>query len=166
MTAAGARVRASTHWPAVLAVVGAGLAIALNVGKVPVALPALRSELGLSLVQAGWVSSMLTTVAVFCAALVGMWVGRIGALRMVLAGLLLCAAASLLPAVVTPGWALLIGARFVEGVGFMVVAVTCPALITATSASRRAIIMRRARSYCSVTMRLTSASILSAVASL
>jgi MFS transporter, CP family, cyanate transporter len=122
-----------THWAAVAAVVAAGLAIALNVGKVPVALPALRSELGLTLVQAGWASSMLTTVAVFTAALVGMWVGRIGALRMVLAGLLLCAASSLAPVLGAGGWALLIGARFLEGVGFMVVAVTCPALITAAS---------------------------------
>jgi MFS transporter, CP family, cyanate transporter len=122
-----------THWPGVLAVVAAGLAIALNVGKVPVALPALRSELGLSLVQAGWVSSMLTTVAVFSAAIVGMWVGRIGALRMVLGGLLVCAAASLLPVLAPAGWAVLIGSRFLEGFGFMIVAVTCPALITAAS---------------------------------
>lgn len=125
--------RTSTHWPGVLAVVAAGLAIALNVGKVPVALPTLRSELGLSLVQAGWVSSMLTTVAVFSAAIVGMWVGRIGALRMVLAGLLVCAASSLLPVLAPAGWAVLIICRFFEGFGFMVVAVACPALITAAS---------------------------------
>lgn len=130
---AGGRARSLTHWPALLAVVAAGLAIALNVGKVPVALPVLRSELGLSLVQAGWVSSMLTTVAVFGAALIGMWVGRLGALRMVLGGLLVCAGASLLPALVDPGWALLIGSRFTEGLGFVVVAVACPALITAAS---------------------------------
>ena len=76
-----------THWAAVAAVLGAGLAVALNVGKVPVALPLLRAELGLTLVQAGWVSSMLTTLSLVFAAFVGMWVGRLGALRMVLAGL-------------------------------------------------------------------------------
>ena len=112
----------------------AGLAIALNVGKVPVALPALRAELGLTLVQAGWVSSTLTTVAVGSAAFVGMWVGRVGALRMVLAGLALCAAASLAP-LAAPAWGSLIGARLFEGLGFMLVAVSCPALITAASAS-------------------------------
>ena len=69
------RVTERTHWAAVAAVLAAGLAIALNVGKVPVALPALRAELGLTLVQAGWVSSMLTTVAVFGAAF-GRHVGR------------------------------------------------------------------------------------------
>lgn len=111
----------------------AGLAIALNVGKVPVALPALRGELGLSLVQAGWVSSMLTSVAVFAAAFVGMWVGRVGALRMVLGGLIVCAIASLLAAAITDGFGLLLISRLFEGLGFMVVAVSCPALVTAAS---------------------------------
>lgn len=115
------------------AVLAAGLAAALNVGKVPVALPLLRAELGLTLVQAGWVSSMLTTLALLGAALVGMWVGRVGALRMVLAGLLLCTAASAL-APLWPGWAPLMASRLVEGLGFMWVAVACPALITAASA--------------------------------
>lgn len=114
------------------AVIAAGLAIALNVGKVPVALPQLRSELGLGLVQAGWLSSMLTTLAFLFAALVGMVVGRAGALRMVLAGLAVCALASA-AAPLAPGWPLLIGARFFEGLGFMVVAVACPALISAAS---------------------------------
>ncbi len=123
---------APTHWGAVAAATAAGFAIALNVGKVPVALPLLRSELGLSLVQAGWVSSMLTTVAVFFAAAVGMWVGRLGALRMVLVGLLVCGAASLLAAA-SQGFLMLILTRLLEGVGFMVVAVSCPALITAAA---------------------------------
>jgi MFS family permease len=117
----------------VLAVLAAGLAIALNVGKVPVAMPSLRAELGLTLVQAGWVSSMLTAVAVVAAALVGMWVGRLGALRMVLGGLALGAAASL-AALLQPGWTTLITTRLVEGLGFMVVAVACPALISAATA--------------------------------
>ena len=122
-----------THWAAVAAVLGAGLAIALNVGKVPVALPMLRAELGLTLVQAGWVSSMLTTLSLVFAAFVGMWVGRLGALRMVLAGLAVCALASL-AAALHPGWPVLITTRLFEGLGFMVVAVSCPALITAASA--------------------------------
>lgn len=124
---------ARTHWAAIGAVLGAGLAIALNVGKVPVALPLLRAELGLSLVQAGWVSSMLTTLALLGAAFVGMWVGRLGALRMVLSGLAVCALASL-AATLHPGWPVLVGTRLVEGLGFMVAAVACPALMTAASA--------------------------------
>lgn len=124
---------ARTHWAAVAAVMAGGLAIALNVGKVPVSLPTLRSELDLSLVQAGWVSSMLVFLAFLGATFTGMWVGRLGALRMVLGGLAVCAGASLI-APLLPGWGPLIGSRFLEGLGFMVVAVASPALITAATA--------------------------------
>lgn len=110
-----------------------GLAIALNVGKVPVSLPSLRQELGLSLVQAGWVASMLVVLAFLGATFAGMWVGRLGALRMVLGGLLVCAGASTI-APLAPGWWPLIGSRLLEGLGFMVVAVASPALITAATA--------------------------------
>ncbi|WP_233259197.1 MFS transporter [Rubrivivax albus] len=121
-----------THWPAVTAVMAGGLAIALNVGKVPVALPTLRSELDLSLVQAGWVASMLVFLAFLGATFTGMWVGRLGALRMVLGGLVICAGASLI-APLAPGWWPLIGSRLLEGLGFMVVAVASPALVTAAT---------------------------------
>jgi MFS transporter, CP family, cyanate transporter len=123
-----------TAWVALLAVLGGGMAAGMNVGKVPVALPQLRAELGLTLVQAGWVSSMLTTVAVFSAAFVGMWVGRIGALRMVCGGLGLGALASAATTLLPSAQALLLW-RFVEGAGFMAVAVASPALVTAASAS-------------------------------
>jgi MFS transporter, CP family, cyanate transporter len=131
--AAAAADRPATHWPAIAAVLGAGLAVALNIGKVSVALPTLRDEVGLSLVQAGWVSSMLTTVAVCCAALIGMWVGRLGAWRMVTAGLLLCSLASAGAVLGQASWPALMVSRFFEGLGFMLVAVACPALITEAS---------------------------------
>ncbi len=124
-----------TRWPAVLAAVAGGVAVGMNVGKVPLALPSLRTELGLSLVQAGWVSSMLTTLAVVAALGFGLAAGRIGALRMVLAGLGLSAAASLLALWVQPdGLGLLLATRFVEGAGFLAVAVAGPALVSAAAA--------------------------------
>lgn len=133
---------AATRWWAVAAACGGGAAIALNVGKVPVALPTLRPELGLSLVQAGWVSSALTTMALLLAAAVGVWVGRIGAWRMVMGGLLCCAVGSLLPLLAPllppgirpePGFGLLLAGRLVEGLGFMCTAVATPALVTAAT---------------------------------
>lgn len=122
-----------THWPAVLAAVAGGVAIGLNVGKVPLALPVMRAEFGLSLVQAGAVSSMLSTLAVTTAIAWGLLAGRIGALRLVLIGLLLGAGASLL-AMGAPGYGLLIATRVVEGAGFLAVAVAAPALVSAASA--------------------------------
>ena len=124
-----------THWPAVLAAAVAGVAVGMNVGKVPLALPLLRSELGLNLVQAGWVSAMLTTLAVVAALGFGLAAGRIGALRMVLGGLGLSAAASLLALAVPVdgGFPLLLATRFAEGAGFLAVAVAGPALISAAA---------------------------------
>ncbi|GCL61891.1 hypothetical protein AQPW35_09720 [Rubrivivax pictus] len=118
-----------------LAAVAGGVAVGMNVGKVPLALPTLRTELGLSLVQAGWVSAMLTTLAVVAALGFGLAAGRIGALRMVLGGLVLSAAASLLALPVGPGGLnLLLLTRFVEGAGFLAVAVAAPALVSAAAA--------------------------------
>ncbi len=105
----------------------------MNIGKVPVALPVLRQELGLSLVQAGWVSSMLTTVAAGLATIMGMWVGRLGALRLVIAGLVLTALASVTSALAAGGFTGLLVGRFVEGLGFMMVVVSAPALVAAAA---------------------------------
>ncbi len=124
-----------THWPAVLAAALCGVAISMNVGKVPVALPMLRDEFGLSLLQAGWVASMLTTLAVASALGIGLMLGRVGALRMVLAGLALSAAGSLV-ALGADGFAALIASRLVEGAGFLFVAVAGPALVSAAAAAQ------------------------------
>lgn len=127
----------ATCWPAVLAAVLGGVAIGMNVGKVPLALPAMRLELGLTLMQSGWVSSMLTTLAVIAALGFGLAAGRIGALRMVLGGLTLGAAASMLALTVdgsaSHGFALLILTRFLEGAGFLAVAVAAPSLVSAAA---------------------------------
>ncbi len=128
---------ARTHWPAVAAAVLGGMAVGMNVGKVPLALPGLRAELGLSLVQAGWVSAMLTTLAVVAALGFGLAAGRIGALTMVLGGLGLSAAASLAALTVQGGadFGWLIATRFVEGAGFLAVAVAAPTLVSAATAA-------------------------------
>ncbi|MFM2406991.1 MAG: hypothetical protein RL223_4871 [Pseudomonadota bacterium] len=123
----------STHWPAVLAALACGIAISVLVGKVPLALGALRAELGLSLVQFGWVSSVLTTLAVLFALPVGLLAGRIGALRMVLAGLVLGAVGAL-AALPVHGIGGLLASRLVEGAAFLMVAVATPSLITAATA--------------------------------
>lgn len=123
----------ATHWPAVWAAVACGVAVAVNVGKVPPSLPLLRDELGLSLVQAGWVSSMLTTLAVIGAVAMGVFAARLGALRTVMAGLLLSATASLLAfgsARTGHGYVALIGTRLLEGAGMMAVVVAAPGLVS------------------------------------
>lgn len=57
-------IRTETDWVAVLAAALCGVAVAMNVGKVPIAMSQLRAEFGLSLVTAGWVSSTINTLAI------------------------------------------------------------------------------------------------------
>jgi cyanate permease len=77
----------------------------------------------------------LNTVAVTLATVIGLQVGRFGALRLVLGGLLLGAAASLATlAQADAAW--LLACRVVEGAGFVAVAVGGPALISAAAAER------------------------------
>lgn len=122
-----------THWPAVLAAVAGGVAVGMNVGKVPMALAALRAEFGLSLVQAGTVSSTLSTLAVLFATGVGLLTGRVGALRMALGGLLVSVLASL-AGLLVQGYAPLIASRVLEGAGFLAMAVAGPGLVSAAAA--------------------------------
>lgn len=122
-----------THWPAVLAAVAGGVAVGMNVGKVPMALAALRAEFGLSLVQAGTVSSTLSTLAVLFAVGVGMLTGRIGALRMALGGLVVSVLASL-AGLLADGYGSLITTRVLEGAGFLAMAVAGPGLVSAAAA--------------------------------
>jgi len=122
-----------THWPAVVAAALCGVACAMNIGKVPPALPLLREQFGLTLVQAGWVSAMINTLAVAASLAVGLLAVRLGALVLVLGGLLLGAAASL-AGMAAQGFGGLVASRFFEGAGFMAVAVATPGLISAAAA--------------------------------
>jgi cyanate permease len=122
----------ATHWPAVLAAVLCGLAVAMNVGKVPIALPELRAEFNLSLVAAGWVSSMISALAVSCALLFGLLGDRLGPLRMCFLGLFASLAGSAI-ALFAGSAAILLLSRFLEGAGMVAVAVSAPALLSAAS---------------------------------
>jgi len=132
MSSATGSPASATHWPAVLAACGCGVACAMNIGKVPPALPLLREQLGLTLVQAGWVSATLNTLAVFASLAIGLLTVRLGSLAMVFGGLLLGAAASL-AGIGADGFHALIASRFVEGAGFMAVAIATPALVSAAA---------------------------------
>ena len=123
----------STSWLGVAAALLAGVVAAAYVGKLPPALPALKTEFGLSLVEAGWVVSTFNTVALAAAVGFGLMADRIGAFRFALAGLALLVAGGLSGAV-APSGAWLIVSRVVEGAGLLAVAVSGTALIFAATA--------------------------------
>lgn len=123
---------AATRWDVIAVVVLAGVVIALNFGKVPPAIPALRDSFGLGLVAAGWTASMISAVSALFGFGVGIAVDRIGARRAILAALFLAGVASLAGAA-APDVATLLGARAVEGLGFIVAAIAGPRLIAAAA---------------------------------
>jgi CP family cyanate transporter-like MFS transporter len=127
-----ARNDSRTDWRAVLAAVLCGVAVAMNVGKVPIVMPDLRAEFGLSLVAAGWVSSMINTMAVTTALLFGLLGDRVGALRMCFIGLCISALGGI-GAIFAGSSAALLLSRFAEGAGMVSVAVSAPALLSAAS---------------------------------
>lgn len=109
-------------------VVVAGVTAAIHVGKLPPALPVLQAELGLTLVQGGFLLSLVQLAAMTCGLAVGLAADSLGLRRVMVCGLLLLGCASLLGAS-TPDPAALLVLRAVEGLGFLL-AVTCgPSLI-------------------------------------
>lgn len=122
-----------TNWRAVLAAVLCGVAVAMNVGKVPIAMSGLRTEFGLSLVAAGWVSSMINTLGVTTALLFGLLGDRVGALRMCLIGLFFSALGGV-AALFAGSETVMLVSRFAEGAGVVAVAVSAPALLSAACA--------------------------------
>ena len=130
---------ARTRWPAVLAAILAGVVGGFAFGKMSPALPALQREFGLSLIQAGWLVATFNALAAVSAIFFGVFADRVGAFRLCLAGVLSVAAGSALGAL-SPSGSVLVASRFVEGLGFLAIVVSAPALIgAAASPDRRGI---------------------------
>ena len=122
-----------THWKAALAGVSFGVIAAIYIGKLPPAIPTLRAEFDLSLGESGWLVSMFNTLGLVASIFMGVFTARVGAWRLCMAALTLMAAGGLAGALAHSA-TLLLAARFVEGVGFLAVVVSAPALITMATA--------------------------------
>lgn len=111
-----------------LVVVAAGVAAALHVGKLSPALPVLATSLGVTLVQAGFLLSLVQLAGMTLGLAVGLSADGLGLKRSMMTGLLLLSGASLLG-----GWArdaqMLLVLRAVEGLGFLLVSMPAPSLI-------------------------------------
>lgn len=105
---------------------------AVHMGKAPPALPALRAEIGLSLVGAGWVVSLFNVTGGVLGLVAGTFGDRFGSRRVVVYGLVALACGSLAGAFAHSPW-LLLGGRLLEGLGFIAVAVATPSMIVAAT---------------------------------
>jgi MFS family permease len=121
-----------TRWPAIWAVYAGGLVCGAYIGKVPPALPLQREELGLSLVESGFIATTFNVIGMLVGMFVGVLSDRFGHKRLGLAGLAVMCLAGLLGAA---AWDFpsLLASRFLEGVGFILFTVAGSALMAAAA---------------------------------
>ena len=108
-----------------------GVACGAFMGKVPPALPQMRAELGLTLVESGLIATTINAMGAVVGMLMGLLCDRFGHKRLGLLGLATMALGGLLGAV-AQGYPALLLSRFLEGAGFITFAVTGAALINAS----------------------------------
>ena len=100
----------------------------MHIWKLPNALAAIQSDLGFTLVEAGVLMGVIQVASMVGGLLVA-WSGELfGLRRLLVAGLVLLCAGSLLGAA-APGAGMLMASRAVEGVGFLLCTVLAPPLI-------------------------------------
>ncbi len=131
-TKSGARDSApspTTQWLAIANVVLAGIAVALHVGKATIALPELQREFGRSLESLSWIISAFPFIGVFGGIAAGQLVRRWGDRRLLSLGLVIVSLASFAGAT-QHDFTGLIATRVIEGIGFVIVVVAAPTVLT------------------------------------
>jgi predicted MFS family arabinose efflux permease len=109
-------------------VIAAGVVAALHVGKLPPALPVLGQVLGVSLLQGGFLLSLVQLAGMVLGLVTGLAVQRVGLRRSMVWGLLVLALASAVGGA-APGIHWLLASRVFEGLGFLWVVLPAPALV-------------------------------------
>ena len=125
-----------SNWPAIWAIFAGGLVAGAYITKVAPALPGLRDELGLTLIESGFIATTFNVMGMLVGMLAGVLCDRFGHKRLALAGLVVLFLGGILGAGARGFGSLLVG-RFVEGVGFIVFTVSAVALINASAATPR-----------------------------
>ncbi|MCR6474853.1 MFS transporter [Variovorax sp. ZS18.2.2] len=128
MAVSARRIPSATPWLGVFVVVLAGVVASLQVGKVAIAVPQLRTDFGLDLAMVGWLMAMFSLLGVVGAIPVGAWIARAGDRLLVLVGLAAIAIGSATGALAGGIAALLLG-RVIEGFGFVLITIAGPATL-------------------------------------
>jgi MFS family permease len=117
--------------------VATGMIGAMQVGKVPGALPFIRADLSMGLIAGGLVASMFNALTATLGIPAGLVSDRFGHRRMVIFGLGCLTLGGVLGAL-SPSTALLLAARFMEGFGFVCLVVSLPSIIAQATSLRDA----------------------------
>lgn len=105
-----------------------GVCAALHIWKLPPALPSLQHELGLDLVESGFLLSSVQIAGMLLGLITGLFAERIGLRRCILLGLGILTLSSL-GATFFQIKAMMMVSRAIEGFGFLMVVLPIPALI-------------------------------------
>lgn len=116
-----------------LVVIAAGVCAALHVGKLAPAVTTMQAELGLTLVQAGFLLSLVQGAGMLLGLVFGALADGLGARRSMVLGLAVLAVASAAGGSVAgaPALTLLMACRVAEGFGFLLVVLPAPGLVRA-----------------------------------
>lgn len=116
-----------------LVVIAAGVCAALHVGKLAPAVTTLQAELGLTLVQAGFLLSLVQGAGMVLGLVFGALADGLGARRSMALGLAVLALASAVGGSATgaPALTVLMACRVAEGFGFLLVVLPAPGLVRA-----------------------------------
>src|ERR1700733_10424195 len=124
-----------TRWGAVSVLILCGRAASLQVSKVAIALPQLQRDFSLSLFVAASAIGAYSVLGAVLGMPLGFLFSLVHARRTVLAGFAVAACGSFLGAAATNG-GLLVGARIVEGCGFLATVLVIPSLLRRAAAPR------------------------------
>ena len=128
-----------TAWGIVLIATFAGASVAMQIGKVGVAMPLLREEFAAGVLTASVYLSCISLLAALFGAMFGSFAFDVGVRRAGMAGLFLMAAASAIGAM-APGVVILMTARIIEAVALPLVVTAMPAIVQAATGRNMAAI--------------------------
>ena len=123
-----------TRWGYIALLLAAGVAAAMQVGKVPPAILTLREDLRLGIVAAAWVLSLFSAIGAVFGCIAGSIANRFGARAVTVVALLVMAVASALGAR-ADGPTLLLFSRALEGTAFVAAVVAIPSLLAASASA-------------------------------
>lgn len=117
-------------------VIAAGVCAALHIGKLPPAITTVREALGMTLVQAGFLLSLVQMAGMSCGVAFGVLADSLGLRRSMALGLVVLAAASAIGGL-AQGVVMLMVLRAIEGFGFLLVVLPAPGLVRRLVAPQR-----------------------------
>lgn len=113
--------------PAVVVILS-GVVAAMHIGKIPPAIPVLQQALGLSLVEAGFLLSLVQMAGMLVGVFAGLAADSVGVRRSIITGQLILAAAGIAALWADRPLELLV-LRGLEGLGFLLTVLSSPGLI-------------------------------------